>query len=920
MAYQRQNWQTNESGILRKKDENEEELLVFGYSCKLFRDDEKALYIDQGKHLIPWMGDDSLRIDRYDVRGALYDLTQYEAISGHQEELFWINLSNEERRIEQLCDEERYRALTHNEDEEALYQEEELKRLHQALGSDKTYGQVSYSYEEENGESEKPVQESNQTDDSDEPFIAPPELDVPEDMVLPETVKLNAIIEKTAIFIIQQGSQMEIILKMKQASNPQFEFLSYHSALHGYYRHVLMAIKSGRYRPKVQNSSTDSKSNEENTSDQNYYLHHSLSQAPTSSFNLAPSIPSINYKPSTDCAYSMLVNKIRGNQNKFNLLNKVTETKESTVIPEKNVKENKIEEPDMSSKNYSELEVPDESDEEHNDSEKSLKPSSPLPVITRSGRRKRRKRQQGAFAYNDSFNDESVDGAQFETAQETELPHEVSSEQGPEVDSTLQLADDIPPADLQLIIDKMASYVAKNGRDFEEIVRSKDDPRFYFLDTTNPYYNYYRKKVEYFEQLEKPVENVNEDSNSNTIVNINTNVTTVITTAVTATTTTTTAANSSSVENNDKIEEEKSVKNGDINKNKTVDDKKQTTHKPNPVCFSIKRPKECEGLEIKSALPIEESSEDEEGGGGDDGGGSNDKEVSDNTKTNNETVDLSEELNTNVKNNIDKGNTSNSVTEKWAEERVKDKLAAAAREKLVSKEREKQLQLERKRRAAAFLNLIQKSNKKPSLSPEKSQTQPIMIGPQLPDDFKNDEKSDSDGVQDDNDGDNDNSDSVSSPPSSVTSPEVTIIGESTITNSQSPKRKDKELKLTESLSSSHKLKHSKHSVDKYEHNLRSRSDVEFRHKHRKRKRSRSPVRRHHSTHSSRTHYHSSHREGKHRKHHRHRKDRHHSDRDRDRDYNSSLHRRHKHYKSKKHKRRDDKKYIESSSSDDSDSE
>lgn len=58
---------TSESGILRKNKskENPLELLVFGYACKLFRDDEKALYIDQGKHLIPWMGDDNLKIDRY---------------------------------------------------------------------------------------------------------------------------------------------------------------------------------------------------------------------------------------------------------------------------------------------------------------------------------------------------------------------------------------------------------------------------------------------------------------------------------------------------------------------------------------------------------------------------------------------------------------------------------------------------------------------------------------------------------------------------------------------------------------------------------------------------------------------------------------------------------------------------------------
>ncbi|MEQ2272904.1 hypothetical protein XENORESO_016938 [Xenotaenia resolanae] len=40
------------------------DLLVFGYACKLFRDDEKALYHEHGKHLIPWMGDKSIMIDR----------------------------------------------------------------------------------------------------------------------------------------------------------------------------------------------------------------------------------------------------------------------------------------------------------------------------------------------------------------------------------------------------------------------------------------------------------------------------------------------------------------------------------------------------------------------------------------------------------------------------------------------------------------------------------------------------------------------------------------------------------------------------------------------------------------------------------------------------------------------------------------
>ncbi|KAF2889529.1 hypothetical protein ILUMI_16644 [Ignelater luminosus] len=232
-----------ESGILRKKvvKDKHEDLLVFGYACKLFRDDEKALYIDQGKHLIPWMGNDDLKIDRYDCRGALSELLQYEANREDYDTLRWLGLSESERRIEVLCDEERYYSLKHNEEELEMYKEEELKRLHQKGN------EVQYNYDVPT-DPENSQEATEMTEQDEQTFVPPPELNVPDDMEVPKTVKENARIEKTAAFINKQGPQMEILIKTKQADNPQFSFMNKEDTLYKYYKHLLAAIKSGQYK------------------------------------------------------------------------------------------------------------------------------------------------------------------------------------------------------------------------------------------------------------------------------------------------------------------------------------------------------------------------------------------------------------------------------------------------------------------------------------------------------------------------------------------------------------------------------------------------------------------------------------------------------------------------------------------------
>lgn len=145
-----------------------------------------------------------------------------------------------------------------------------MKRLQQK--TNEFHFNYDVSNETENVESaneEKPPT----VEEDDRPYVPPPELDVPADIMIvslkecvtklcyffvylqPKTIKENARIMKTAQFISLQGSQMEILIKTKQADNPQFDFMNSTDPLFKYYRHVLQAIKNGRYKVETNDNS-----------------------------------------------------------------------------------------------------------------------------------------------------------------------------------------------------------------------------------------------------------------------------------------------------------------------------------------------------------------------------------------------------------------------------------------------------------------------------------------------------------------------------------------------------------------------------------------------------------------------------------------------------------------------------------------
>merc|ERR1739838_432911 len=110
---------------------------------------------------------------------------------------------------------------------------------------------------------EKEQEDEEEEEEEDEkPFTAPTSLAVPAEMEIPATVKLNDVIERTAVFIGKHGTQMEIVLKTKEAGNSQLNFLQFEHYLNPYYKHMVKRLLEGKYNPTA---NTDKKEDTDDT-------------------------------------------------------------------------------------------------------------------------------------------------------------------------------------------------------------------------------------------------------------------------------------------------------------------------------------------------------------------------------------------------------------------------------------------------------------------------------------------------------------------------------------------------------------------------------------------------------------------------------------------------------------------------------
>lgn len=313
-------------------------------------------------------------------------------------------------------------------------------------------------------------------------------------------MKQHAIIEKTARFIATQGAQMEILIKAKQANNAQFDFLSQGGQLQPYYRHLLAAIKQGKYAPST-DAAQDNSAGVSSSNDGS-----SAATSPKRTQQVI-TVPTIKYKPSANCAYTQLISKIKGVPLQAVLDDEVgSQHSGGTASPTPSCKS----EGQSQSSNTAGTTAGSTANGEftpvllqYNGSTFAHEEENANDAIPKVELLKNTSALALAQNYSSDSDDEDNDDEQ-------ETDDNNSNGQKQTKTATTNISTTKPPAELpppplltfplpeetlRHIIDKTATYVIKNGRQFEETLRTKSVERFNFLLPEHKFYPYYMYKI-----------------------------------------------------------------------------------------------------------------------------------------------------------------------------------------------------------------------------------------------------------------------------------------------------------------------------------------------------------------------------------------------------------------------------------------
>lgn len=521
---------------------------------------------------------------------------------------------------------------------------------------------MAFKYSADYYDPSKPTEEEDankeheeaEPEESEEPFVAPPGLAIPPDVELPATIKTHNIIERTASFVCQQGAQFEIVLKAKQAGNSQFDFLRFDHYLNPYYKHILRAMKEGRYNLASSNQQEQSQeSNSEDSDDDGdgSYLHPSLF-APKKCSRLEEITKPLKVM---DPDHPLAAIVLKGQKERNGTAAAVTAPEEPAPTPPVQYSADPVyygyymlpdgsyclaaPPPGVDATSYYNNMNPAVSAAPSSSETSSQSDSASTPAVT-------------VAAAPHAAAPAQVSTPVTTAAVSVNVPEISSSKVERPVSTPAAPAIIPPPPDIQPVIDKLAEYVARNGLKFEASVRAKKDTRFDFLQSWHQYNAYYEFKKNYFLQKEGK------------------------------------ALVESVTTNEDKLQSDDSASEANLSKASFA-----------PISFAIK-PKENDMLHLeKNRVRLDDDSDEdklleEEG---------LDAVLSGAIMIEKEPPPVigSEEKKP--------APTLEELEAKQAKQKLEDRLAAAAREKLAqaSKEsKEKQLQAERKRKAALFLQTL----------------------------------------------------------------------------------------------------------------------------------------------------------------------------------------------------------------------